>query len=104
MWNKWIYLLCLTIIALSVGSCSYASNETDILNDVVSDNVSSVDLKSDNYFNDSFSDVNSNMDNISIYYGERVNVEWESDEYCNCSVFIDNKLINLFQILTMEQH
>ena len=94
--------MCFGIIALSVVSCSYAGNETDILNDTVntvSINVPSVDLESDNYDNDSFEEVNSGIDNISIYYGERIDIDWGFDEQGNCTVYIDNKLVNFISDL-----
>ena len=94
MLNRGVLFICFGIIVLSVVSCSYASNETDILNDTVntvSINVPLVDLKSDNLYNDSFDDVNSDIDDISIYYGERIDIEWDYDIHCICSVFIDDK-------------
>ena len=102
MGNKWILFMCFGIIALSVVSCSYASNETDILNNTintVSINITSGNFESDNYNNDSFEDLNSNIDNISIYYGERIDIDWRFDEHSNCTVYIDNKLVNFISDL-----
>lgn len=91
--------MCFVIIALSVTSCSYASNETNILNDTV--NTHSIDLESDNYSEGSFDDEKSDIDNITIYYGERIDInedydelDWDFDKHCNCTVYIDNKLVN----------
>lgn len=86
-----------------VASCSYASNETDILNDTVdtvSINTQSVDLKSDN---DCFEDTNSDIDNISIYYGEVIDIEGGFDEQYNCTVYIDNKLVNFIPDLRSDK-
>ena len=61
MGNKWILFMCFGIISLLVASCSYATNETDILNDTVdtsSINTKSVDLEYENYDNNSFEDAN----------------------------------------------
>ena len=94
--------MCFGIIALSVVSCSYASNETDILNNTintVSINNTSRNFESDNYNNDSFEDLNSDIDNISIYYGERIDIMGGFDEYGNCTVYIDNKLVNFISDL-----
>ena len=99
MWNKWVLFMCLGIILFLV-SYSYASNETDILNDTdntVSINAPSFDLESDNY-----ESVTSDIDNISIDYGEQINIygyhdeieEPNDGEHCNCTVYIDNKLVN----------
>ena len=60
MWNKLILFMCFGIIALFVVSCSYASNETDVLNNNISTNninVPSVDLKSDDYDKNSFGEI-----------------------------------------------
>lgn len=106
MWNGWILFTCFGIIALSVVSCSYANNEIDILNNTVGINTPPVDLESNNQNNDILDDANSN---ISIYYGERIDLDWEYDEpkdgelgwdyneHCNCTVYIDNKLVNFIQ-------
>lgn len=93
---KWILFLCLVIFMLSATSCSYA-NKTNTLNytyGTVSINDSPLDLKSNSNFNNSFNKVNSNSDNFSIYYGERIEIDGISDVKYNCTVFIDNKLVN----------
>ena len=93
--------MCFGIITMFVASCSYASNETDILNDTVntiSTNAPSFDLESDNYDNNN-EDVNSEIDNISIYYGERIDIGGDFDEGNNCTVYIDNKLVNFISDL-----
>ena len=101
MWNRWVLFICFGIIALSVVSYSYASDETDILNNTVNSvsvNASSVDLESDNYGEDSFDDVKSDIDNITIYHGEQIYINCDFELYsyppCSCTVFIDNKLVN----------
>lgn len=89
--------MCFWIIALFVASCSYASNETDILNNTIDTdciNIPLSDLESDSYDNDSFEDMNSDIDNISIYYGERIDINWDFEENCSCTVYIDDKLAN----------
>ena len=103
MLNRGVLFICFGMIVLSVVSCSYASNETDILNDTVNTvciNVPSVDLESDYSDKDSFDDVNSDIDNISIYYGELVEIVWDDDMHCNSSVFIDNKFVNFISDLS----
>ena len=109
MWNRWVLFICFGIIALSVASCSYASNETNILNNTentVCINTPSVDLESNNQNNDILDNANSE---ITIYYGERIDIDWENDgswdgefdwdfnEHCNCTVYIDNKLVSFIQ-------
>lgn len=106
MRNRLILIICFGIIALFVASCSYASNETDFLNNTIStDNITvlSVDLKSDN--NDKIN-IDSDIDNISIDYGERIDIDWDCEalsgdfnEHCNCHVYIDGKLVNFISDL-----
>ena len=94
--------MCFGIISLFVASSSYATNETDILNDTVDRvniNTQSFDLESENYDAGSFDDANSDIDNISIYYGERIDIDWGLEEQGNCTVYIDNKRVNFISDL-----
>lgn len=90
--KKWKLIVSLFFILCMFVTISFVSAQDNATID--SDN-----SEYENYDNNSFKDANSNIDNISIYYGERIDIDWGLEEQGNCTVYIDNKMVNFISDL-----